>query len=208
MEFLLFLGRMVDRHHNLHRIHGMVSILIEKRGAYCMIFYPLEKFDENEWFIIISLVLVLTICLLLPKKFAPMVVVFVILFNVFLGQTVDYILAVPPYDLYDINDHKKYELFDGIIYFLLYPPTAYLVLYLYVKCRIKGVFVIAYIVGWALFTTGLEWMAYLFGVFKYRGWKLIYSTPVYIAVYTLNILILQFVQHFLRRKQNNHAMKN
>jgi hypothetical protein len=130
-----------------------------------------------------------------------MVVVFVMLFNVFLGQTVDYILAVPPYDLYDINDSKQYELFDGILYFLLYPPTAYLVIYFYIKWRIKGVYIIAYIVGWALITTSLEWIATLFGVFKYNGWKLIYSAPVYIAVYTLNILVLQFAQHFLPRKK-------
>lgn len=168
-----------------------------------MIFYPLEKFDENEWFIIISLVLVLTIARLLQKQFSTMVVVFVMLFNVFLGQTVDYILAVPPYDLYDINDQKQYEIFDGILYFLLYPPTAYIVIYFYDKWRITGIFVFAYIIAWALITTGLEWIATVFQVFKYNGWKLIFSFPVYIAVYGLNIMVLEFAQYFLRHKQNS-----
>lgn len=162
-----------------------------------MIFYPLEKFDGNEWFIIISLVLVFTIVLLLPKRFPALVVVFTMLFNVFLGQTVDYILAVPPYDLYDINDSKKYELFDCLLYFVLYPPTAYLVIYLYAKWKLNGVYLIAYILICAGITTGLEWLADLFHVFKYNQWKIIYSFPVYIAVFGLNILVLQFVQYYL-----------
>ncbi len=40
-------------------------------------------------------------------------------------------------------------------------------------------------------------MAVLFHVFNYKGWKLVYSGPVYIAVYGLNILVLQFVQKFV-----------
>jgi hypothetical protein len=167
-----------------------------------MIFYPLEKFDENEWFIIISLVLVLTICFLLPKLFSILVVVFLLVFNIFLGQTVDYILAVPPYDLYDINDQKQYELFDGILYFILYTPTAYLVVYFYVKWRIKGILLFAYILTCSLLTTGLEGAANLFHVFNYNEWKLIYSLPVYVAVYVLNIIVYQFTQYCLRRKKD------
>jgi hypothetical protein len=168
-----------------------------------MIFWPLEKFDENEWFIIISLVLVMTIAWLLRKQFSTMVVVFLMLFNVFLGQTVDYILAVPPYDLYDINDQKQYELFDGILYFLLYPPTAYIVIYFYARWRIKGVLVFVYLIAWAFITTGLEWMAAVFHVFKYNGWKLIFSFPTYIAVYALNIMIFEFAQYCLRNKMTS-----
>lgn len=166
-----------------------------------MIIYPPEKFDGNEWFIIISLLLVLTIALLLPKRFSPMVVVLLVLFNVFLGQTVDSFIGVPPYDLYDVNDRKEYEIFDGILYFFHYPPSAYLVTYFYDKWRIKGLYVIAYIICCALITTGLEWMAVIFHVFNYKGWKLIYSAPVYMAVYGLNILVLKLGQYYLRRKQ-------
>lgn len=165
-----------------------------------MIMYPPEKFDGNEWFILISLTLVLIIALLLPKRFPPVVVVFMMLFNVFIGQTVDYTIAVPPYNLYDVNDISEYEIFDCLLYFLLYPPTAYLVIYFYNKWRIKGLYVIAYILGCALITVGLEWLAVLFHVFKYNGWKLIYSGPVYFGVYGSNILMLRLTQYYLRYK--------
>jgi hypothetical protein len=122
------------------------------------------------------------------------------LFNVFLGQTVDYIIAVPPYDLYDVNDRPNYEIFDFILYFLLYPPTAYLVIYFYNKWRIKGLYVIAYIVGCAILTVGLEWVAHFFHVFTYKNWILIYSFPVYFAVYGLNILVLHLAQYYIQRK--------
>jgi hypothetical protein len=185
----------------------LVSILNQERGAYNMIFWPLDKFDENEWFIIISLVLVMTIARLLRKQISTMVVVFLLLFNVFLGQTVDYILAVPPYDLYDINDSKQYELFDGILYFLLYPPTAYIVIYFYARWRLKGVLVFAYLITWAFITTGLEWMAAVFHVFTYNEWKLIFSFPTYIAVYGLNIMVFEFAQYFLRNKMTSLSRK-
>ncbi|TVX98575.1 hypothetical protein [Paenibacillus cremeus] len=164
-----------------------------------MILYPPIKFDENEWFIIVSLILVLIPSLLLPNRFSPLTVIFMMLFNVFLGQTTDYILAVPPYDLYDVNDRPDYEIFDFILYFLLYPPAAYLVIYLYSKWTIKGLYIIPYIVGSAALSVGLESVAHIFHVFTYKGWKLIYSFAVYHAVWSLNILMLHFVQSFIKK---------
>lgn len=173
-----------------------------------MIMYLPEKFDGNEWFILISLTLVMIFVLLLPKRFPPMVVAFVMLFNVFLGQTVDYIIAVPPYDLYDVNDRSDYEIFDCILYFLLYPPTAYLVIYFYSKFKIKGILLFAYIVICALITTGLEGIADLFHLFHYKRWKLIYSFPVYISVYGLNIVMLRFALYYIRQKRCIRLIKN
>ncbi|MFC5452328.1 hypothetical protein [Paenibacillus aestuarii] len=167
-----------------------------------MILYLPLKFDANEWFILIAILFVFTTVLLLPKRFSTLFIVFMMLFNVFIGQTVDYLIAVPPYDLYDVNDRPDYELFDFLLYFLLYPPSAYIVLYFYSKWKIKGLYVIAYILGCALLTTGLEWIAHFLHVFTYKGWKLVYSFPVYIGVYSFNILVLRLAQTYVQRKRN------
>ncbi len=164
-----------------------------------MILYPPERFDLNEWFIILTATTVVVIALLLPKRFSPPLTTFILLFNVFLGQTTDFLIGVPPYDLYDANDRPKYEIMDFVLYFSSYPPVAYILLHFYDKWEVKGLRRILYIGGGAFLTMGLEWVAELAHVFKYKEWRLWYSLLVYIGIYTLNILALHLARYLLRK---------
>ncbi|MBO7746839.1 hypothetical protein I8J29_21720 [Paenibacillus sp. MWE-103] len=156
-----------------------------------MMLYPPRRFDANEWFILISIALVLTVCLLLPRRFPAPLTLFVYLFNVYLGKVGDFILALPPLNLYDANDVQKYEWFDMVLYFFLYPPVLYILLNLYDRWKPSGYRRVLYVAGWTLLITGLEWAASKAGVFRYHGWHLYYSVFVYAGVILLNVLALR-----------------
>lgn len=91
-----------------------------------MILYPPERFDINEWFTLFSLAVSLTIALMLPKRFSPVFITVFAVFTVFISQTVDSLIAVKPFDLYDVNDSSKYEVMDIAIYYLNYPTYTYI----------------------------------------------------------------------------------
>lgn len=90
-----------------------------------MILYPPVQFNENEWFLIGVAILNLLVLWLLPARLPAAVTLMIFLYNIYLGQTADYILGLPPYDLYDVNDRPAYEWFDAITYSLVYTPAAY-----------------------------------------------------------------------------------
>lgn len=110
-------------------------------------------------------------------------------------------IGAPLYDLYDMNDFAKYEYMDSILYLFIYPADAYIMLNFYERWKLKGSSRVLYIVGWALLTMGMEWLADLAHVFTYKGWRLWYSFFVYIGVYTLNVLMLHMAKYLLYRKK-------
>jgi hypothetical protein len=190
---------MAHRAHRVGLFYFVVSEFAEKAGYY-MILYPPERFDLNEWFIIFSSATVIVIALLLPKRFSPALTTVILLFSVSLGQTSDFLICVPPYDLYDVNDSPKYEIFDFLLYYFSYPPVVYIMLHFYDRWKLKGTRLILYIVGFSLTTTGLEWLAKLAHVYKYKGWHLSYSFFVYIGISTLIILFFHLAQYLLQLK--------
>ncbi|WP_248929994.1 hypothetical protein [Paenibacillus hamazuiensis] len=151
-----------------------------------------NQFDANEWFILTASVLEYTVILFLPKRFRLSQSVFIWVFNLTLADYVDFMIATPPLNLYEINDSPEYELFDVLIYPLLYSPTAYLVIYFYDRWKPRGIFPALYVMGWALLTIGLEWMAEKFYIYKYNGWKLGYSLPAYVILYAANLMSFRF----------------
>lgn len=164
-----------------------------------MILVGPEQFDSNEWFIIGASLLSMLAILLLKRRFPSIVIWFVFLFNFYLGLVVDLTIATPPLDMYDVNDSNKYEWFDVILYLFCYPPTAYVIIYIYDRWKIKGMKLVLYLIACALITTGLEGISVWAGVFHYNGWRLVYSFPVYIAVYLMNIGMLGFIRKHLSR---------
>lgn len=162
-----------------------------------MILYPPERFDTNEWFPILAFVFSISVCLMLPKRFSLISITVFIVFTVFLSQSVDSLIAVQPFDLYDVSDMSKYEIMDVFIYYLNYPPVTYLFLYGYDKWKWKGLHRVLYVLGASFITFLLEWAAYLCHVFTYKGWKLLYSPVIYVGVYTLYILMYHAIQKLL-----------
>ncbi|MFJ5714076.1 hypothetical protein [Neobacillus sp. NPDC093127] len=154
-----------------------------------MLVFP-EKFDSNEWFILISLIVSYTCIFILPRRFPYSVTLIMLLFSMAYAQIIDHILAGQSLDLYDINDVEKYELFDLITWFL-YPPFGYIFVYFYDKWRVRSVGVFWYILLWAFIAMGEEVLSLKFHIFTYENWKLSYSFPVYLI--TLSIYLLFFV---------------
>jgi hypothetical protein len=187
------------RTHYFDLFYPLVPEITEKAGNYMILYTPL-RFDLNEWFIICSAITGIVISLVLPKRFSPVLTTFIVLLNVYLAQTVDFLLAVPPYDLYDENDSPKFEIMDYVLYFISYPPVAYIMLHFYDRWKLKGARIILYIAGWSFLTMGLEGLANLAHVYTYKGWQLSYSLLAYIGIYTVNILILHLARYLLQSK--------
>jgi hypothetical protein len=154
-----------------------------------------SKFDTNEVFIFISLLLVLTVSVFLPSRFSATQVVYILVFNFFLGVIVDQILAVPPYNFYDIMDKPKMDIMDLIIYSLLYPLSAYIFYNLADIIRNKAraaIFII--IIGYSAISLGLEWIASKLGVYKYSGWTFTLSGLSYLLIFSINALVLRLIK--------------
>ncbi len=167
-----------------------------------MILYPPMSFDENEWLIIIFGLIIWVIMIKLPKRFSGLVILLIWTLSIFLTQVADFTLAIKPYDLYDIMDRPEYEIFDIIIYYLIYPPMAYFALYFYDKWKFQGWKLIFYVLFCTTITIGFEWIADQFNVFTYKGWKLYYSPFVYVLVYAINIATLEFIQHYFLKRDS------
>jgi hypothetical protein len=163
-----------------------------------MILYPPVKYDLNEWFFFATTFITWSLMVLLPKRIPSVTVVTLWVINFCLAMTADYTIGVKPYDLYDTCDRPEVEVFDILIYFFTYPPAAYFVIYIYsffnwVKLRLA-----AYVLLCGYVTAFMEWGAVnWFHVFKYKGWSISYSGPVYVVVYLLNIYAYKLVLRYL-----------
>lgn len=159
---------------------------------------PPLQFDMNEWFVLAASLVVFAAIASLPRKLSWTEISIVWIFNIYLATMADFILAIPPDDLYDINDSPKLEWFDLYVYATLYPGTAYILLTVYEMLKPQGRRMAAYLLGWALLTVGLEWTADRFQLFHYTDWHLTYSFPVYVAVYAINLRLLTYVRRSIR----------
>lgn len=170
-----------------------------------VILYPPERFDLNEWFTLISLAVTLAIAFLLPKRFSAAEVTVYCVFTVFLSQSVDSLIAVKPFDLYDVSDSSKYEIMDAVIYYVNYPPYNYIFLYFYDKWQLKGFLRTLFVLVYSGLSVFFEWLACLCDVFTFKGWKLWYSPFVYIAVFIMYLFVYHLTRKLLREaKAGSH----
>ncbi|WP_223593924.1 hypothetical protein [Neobacillus bataviensis] len=155
-----------------------------------------EKFDENEWFLLLCVGLSYLVVFLLPRRFPRSLSVLFLLTGTTIARLSDHLLASPKLDLYNIMDTPNYDLFDLITYFL-YAPFSYLFLYFYDKWNIRGYWILLYLVLSTAGGTLFEWINQEFGVFTYKGWQLSYSFSVYLAIQCLVLLFF----HWVMRRQ-------
>jgi hypothetical protein len=165
------------------------------------------RFDANEWYILLNSVFGYTWVLFLPKRYPRTISVLVVLFCVSVATIFDHTIGMPPLDMYDINDQKKYELMDVITYFM-YCPYALLSVYLYDKFNPKGFYYTAYIVGWSFLAILFEWLAVKCHVFTYNHWSLINSFSVYIVSMTLQLNFFRFILRYFSKTSKNHYILN
>ncbi|MEB6550095.1 hypothetical protein MXL46_13450 [Heyndrickxia sporothermodurans] len=157
-----------------------------------------QKFDQNEWCIVISIVISYAIILFLPKRFPLSITILIMLFGTTVARISDYLLAISKLDLYTVMDTEKYELFDLITY-ILYAPFAYIFVYVYDKYNIKGYWVLLYLLICSIGATFYEHLNKVLHVFNYHDWKLIYSQSVYLFVQCIALLFF----HLIRKLHRN-----
>jgi hypothetical protein len=167
---------------------------------------PLPKqFDQNEWFILISLAVLVLLLIFLPKRFPTSITTLILAFSMAVARVVDHLLAGPSINFYDVLDSGKYELFD-ILCYVPYAPFAYLFVYLYDYWRIKGIYTSLFVLIVSLLGIGFEWLTTtpLIDFFKYHNWKIFYSLPIYLAIQPITLLfyhtIIKLHADLLKRK--------
>jgi hypothetical protein len=156
------------------------------------------QFDQNEWFVIIALIISYSIIIYLPKKIPFSIFVLISVYALVIARMYDHMIASPTVDYYDIMDTTKYDLFDLLLY-LLYPPFGYLFIYFYERWGIKGYLTLLYILIWSLLGMGFEYLASYFQVFQYKGWKIFYSFTVYLFTQSLTLSLYLLVKNIYNK---------
>jgi hypothetical protein len=159
-------------------------------------------FDGNEWFIRISFCVIAPIPFILPRRFPTIATIVLMFLAIGIPNYVDFILGVPPLDLYDVNDTNKYELLDMALYYLN-APFAYLFVYFFDKWKISGLRIALYVSVWSIAATAYEALAVYCHVFKYKGWNLAYSFVFYLAIQSFYLLL-----YYLIKKKYNRTKRD
>ncbi|MDF2964435.1 MAG: hypothetical protein K0S39_6170 [Paenibacillus sp.] len=155
-----------------------------------MILFPPERFDANEWFIIIASLAAFACIWKLPGRFPRSMALLMFLYPLLLAKLFDTLLVLPAFEAYYINDLKEADWFDLLMYFL-YAPLGYLFLYVYDRLQLKAVGTVMMIMLASLLAIFVEWVTLLLGVFHYTGWKIYYSLPVYLFVQSFTIIMFK-----------------
>lgn len=163
-----------------------------------MIVYD-THFNLNEWFIVLGLCIEVVTLILIPKRFSKKVVLIFLLCGIFSGFFFDHTLSVLPVNFYDVNDNSSYQVFDFLSY-IPYGLMSYLFFYFYDLLKPKSIQF--YILSWAVFSFGLEWLSFMVGVFHYKkGYSMFFSFPIYLFVF--NCWILFYNRFYLLHKKIN-----
>ncbi|AIE60183.1 hypothetical protein [Bacillus methanolicus] len=164
---------------------------------------PLPKsFDENEWFVLITLFIMIAFTLYLPRRFPISLTILICLFAIFIANLSDHLFATSITNFYNIMDSRKYELFDYLLY-LLYAPFVYLFVYQFEKWNLKGYYILLFLIGWSIVGTVFEWVSHLFKVFHYKEWKIWYSLTAYLITQPLTLLFFTFLKNSYHTNQQS-----
>ena len=155
-----------------------------------------ESFNENEWFVIVSMI-VLSICFIkTPRMMCREWIASIFLWFANLGLGVDILLGIDyPFDFYQIMDTPKLELFDILVYFVNYPLYGYFFAYIMYKWIVRKDVLLLFVLIWCGLTAALEAFSVHFHVFTYlHGWTLGRSFLVYLVIYSFSAAVLKGFQ--------------
>ncbi|MCT2537139.1 hypothetical protein NC661_05790 [Aquibacillus koreensis] len=167
-----------------------------------MLLYFPEKFDINEWTILITVVFNIGIFLFMRKRIPKEITPLIVLLSISFPQVMDHSMGVKPFNYYDLTDSNKYELFDVILYGA-YPAFGYLFVYFLDYLNLKGKKLVLYFLSWALFSVVFELLLVKLHVYVYNGWKIYYSLPVYLVVLSLTFLLYKFLIYYNKHEHTN-----
>jgi hypothetical protein len=132
--------------------------------------------------------------LLLPKKFPKKITVLLFVMGCTIDTLFDYSIGGHKLDLYDTFHSPRYTLMDLITY-ISFSPFPYIFIYIYEHFRIKRIKVVFYIMGWTVFSIGVEGLAVYLGVFTYKfGYHLYYSIPIYLYTQSLTVALYHWMR--------------
>lgn len=153
-----------------------------------------QAFNENEWFIIGSLIALHSALWFAPKIFSRLEAIALYLFGINTVLFFDHTISVKPWDFYDVNDTSAFQFMDFLSY-VSYGPYSYFFIYLYVKLRISGVRTILYILLWSALSMLMEWIGVKLGMMHYdKGYQMKWSFPIYLSVQSLLLLFYYLVK--------------
>ncbi|WP_413305523.1 hypothetical protein AA0X95_03740 [Bacillus sp. 1P10SD] len=165
-----------------------------------MLLYFPKQFDANEWTILIGILFNFLVFKLLPNRMSKEITPLICLLSISFPKVMDHTMAVKPFNLYDLTDSSKYELFDVALYGV-FPAFGFLFINIYEYFNLKGPKLVVYLVIWSFFSVGFEFLLVKLHVFVYTGWKLVFSLPIYIVVLSLTLLFYKFLI-FYKNQEN------
>ncbi|MFV2048312.1 hypothetical protein KDJ21_026070 [Metabacillus litoralis] len=155
-------------------------------------------FDKNEWFVMISMVVLLICFIAIPKIIPKSLTITIMLFYAVFGLTADVLIGVDyPFNFYRIMDSPKLELFDVLVYVVNYSLYGYFFSYILYKWKIEIKYLLLFILLWIALTVCLEWMSVKFNVFTYKnGWNTWFSALSYLLIFPASAIINKVFIHF------------
>jgi hypothetical protein len=165
-----------------------------------------NQFNGNEWLVVAFIVIGFAMIQLFPRTFSPTQTAFNLLFGIVTGLIFDHTIAVPPFDLYDLGDQSKYQLFD-IFSYVMYAPFGYWFIYIYERLCISGFFTIWYSLAWCGLGMGIEFICVMMEVFHYKnGYQFVYSFPIYLLVLSTHLWLYRITFAPERRNRRLHGI--
>jgi hypothetical protein len=152
------------------------------------------QFDTNDIFIISSIVILYLLIFLLPKLFLKKSTSFLLIFySITVASIFDNSIGAHIFDYYDIMDGKKYTIMDLVVY-LVYGPFGYFFIYIYERYKIRGHWVLIYLLAWTFVSLLFEFLNVRLGVFTYKnGYKWYFSIPIYMYVQLLLFYLYKLI---------------
>jgi hypothetical protein len=169
-----------------------------------IVFHP--NINENDWFIVICLLLAYALVFRLPRLFPKSISALVMFFSLSLAKGADNTLGVKPLDLYDTNEIPKFDVID-LFTWAIYPAAGYLFIYLYHRLGVRGAYISIFIIICSLLSTWFEYICVQFKVFHYKEWTLTYSFITYLLVQQLTILLFEFLKYKYREAKGHVLSK-
>ena len=153
-----------------------------------------ERFDENEWFTIVMLVLSYAAVWLLPKRVPTSWIILAFVWAIASASVFDFTIGGGLLDFYKINDTNQYELMDAFTY-IMFAPFGYFFIYGYELLRITRKTMLFYIAGWAVVGMLFQWVAEMFGMTHYQhGYRLWYNLVAFLTTQTITGLFYAYMR--------------
>jgi hypothetical protein len=155
---------------------------------------PYGRFDSNEIFVILSILITYFIFYLIPRRLDREIVFLLFVWGIAVANLMDFTIGGGMFDYYDIMDSPRYEPFDFISLFM-YAPFSFFFIYLYEHWKIKGLAIGIYIVAWSIFSLGFEWLLLFFKVITYKnGYIMWVSFIIYLLAQSMTILFYRWIR--------------